>query len=536
LALCHACFWELSVSDLPVGQHHPQSDVAAMGRAVSPAAEALGLGVSVVVGGLILVFALWYTSSGLFPEFPKIQNDLVDLGSAFLRGQLSLLEQPDPRLADLGNPYEYTQRKGLPYHWDASYYDGKYYLYWGPAPALVSAGLQALTGAPPSASLLVVLPFLGLMVVAGALLWILAESFGSAARLTVWLFIAVLSFNLPMLVTIGQPRHYQASILWGQFFLLLGMLGVAQHLRGRSAAWLGLAGVAWGLAVASRYNLAISVVIYCTFLAIWFGRYGLRSLWRRAVLMLIPVALSLFGLGLYNLARFGDPMETGLSYQLTIPEFRHISYSLSYVPSGLFAYLMYPLTAASEFPFIQDAHFQPSLIPDSIPVPQGREFDQITFGLFTTVPAIWAVALALPLAVSQLTRTRGSRSTASSAPWPGLVLSMLAAGVAGQFLFLLVFFYIAERYLIDFYVPLIICLAGIIWYADLALRSRPGVRIAFWICVAVLTWWTAAIGFFGCFGVPVLVSLYYDPQMLANLAAFWNERYASIRQFIPALR
>ena len=80
-------------------------------------------------------FAAWYSSAGHFPVFPHIQNDYVDLGTAFLRGQLALLERPDPRLADLGDPYEFTQRKGIPYRWDASYYGGKYYLYWGPAPA-----------------------------------------------------------------------------------------------------------------------------------------------------------------------------------------------------------------------------------------------------------------------------------------------------------------------------------------------------------------------------------------------------------------
>ena len=194
-----------------------------------PAADLVGLALAVVVGSSVAAYALWYTSSGRFPAFPPIQNDYVDLGSAFLRGQLSLPETPDPRLADLGDPYEYTQRKGIPYHWDASYYGGKYYLYWGPVPALVSAGVQAASGTPPPASLLVVLPFVGLMAVAIWLLWLLAEASGSIGRLTVWLFVIVGFFSLPMLFTIGQPRHYQASILYGQFFLLLGVLGIAQH-------------------------------------------------------------------------------------------------------------------------------------------------------------------------------------------------------------------------------------------------------------------------------------------------------------------
>ena len=74
-----------------------------------------------------------------------------------------------------------------------------------------------------------------------------------------------------------------------------------------------------------------------------------------------------------------------------------------------------------------------------------------------------------------------------------------------------------------------------IWYADAALHGRPRLRIAFWILVGIVTLWTAAIGFFACFGVPVLVSLYYDPQMLASLAAFWNERCLSLRHLLSGI-
>ena len=67
--------------------------------------------------------------------------------------------------------------------------------------------------------------------------------------------------------------------------------------------------------------------------------------------MLAPLVLCVLGLGLYNLVRFGNPLETGLTYQLTIPEFQKITYALAYVPSNLYVYLAYPLTGAEAFPF-----------------------------------------------------------------------------------------------------------------------------------------------------------------------------------------
>ena len=495
----------------------------------TPWLRGAGLIAALTSAVFVTAYALWYTSSGLFPVFPGIQNDYVDLGQSFLSGELSLLERPDPQLAELGNPYEYSQRKGIPFHWDASYYDGKYYLYWGPAPALVSAALQALGGSPPSASLLVDLAYIGLMGAAMALLFHLSQAFGAGSRLTVWVFILIAFFNLPMLFTIGQPRHYQTSIMYGQFFLLLGLLGVVRHTRNRGVLWLPLSGLAWGLAFASRYNLAISIAVYLVFAAFWLWRdRKAASFWGRLGLLMAPLALCLLGLGLYNLARFDDPLETGLTYQLTIPELRQISYSQAYVPSGLYSYLLYPLTGSQTFPFIRSAHFRPALLPQSLYVPPERDFDQIIFGLIPTVPATWLLAITIPvlLATHLGKSARPARQTTGASPL--LLFYVLAMAAAGQAAFLLVFFYVAERYLVDFFVPGVLCLAIIVWRTHAALPSRCW-QIAFWTVVLTLTLWTAAIGYFACFGVPVLVSLYYDPQMIANLAAFWNHFFGALR-------
>ena len=91
-------------------------------------ARTLGIALAALVCAGIGAYVLWYSSAGRFPSFPSIPNEYVDLGQAFLHGQVSLLEQPDPRLAALSNPYNYNQRQDIPYHWDASYYKGKYYI------------------------------------------------------------------------------------------------------------------------------------------------------------------------------------------------------------------------------------------------------------------------------------------------------------------------------------------------------------------------------------------------------------------------
>ncbi len=495
------------------------------------ASRLTGPALGVLVGVGIAVFALWYCSAGNFPVFPSIQNDYVDLGDAFLHGQLSLKEQPDPQLATLSDPYDFKQRKNIPYHWDASYYNGKYYLYWGPVPGLVSSLLEGITRVLPSGPILVLIPYIGLLVVFLATLIHITGYFPSmASRLSVGLFMILGFANLPLLFTIGQPRHYQASILYGQLFLLSGLLAFAMYTRAKRGVLLVTAGLNWGLALGCRYNLAISVSIYLVFAMIWlFRTAGLTGSLERFGLLLAPLALALIGLGIYNLVRFGNPMETGLAYQLTIPELHQHDFSLAYVPSNLYSYLFYPLTRTNDFPFIQSAHFHASFLPGWLTLPNGQVFDQIILGVFSTVPALWLFALAIPFLVL-LVKTAVKRQIIPSLySQKNLLFAMISFAAAGQFLFLMVFFYVAERYIVDFYLPFILGLAIFVWQIDESMQFRQPFRLGLWLIVAGLTVWTAAVGFFGCFGVPTLVSNYYDPALYARLASYWNARHAQFQ-------
>jgi hypothetical protein len=57
------------------------------------------------------------------------------LAEGFLRGHTYLPVEPDPRLLQLSDPYDPVANR--PYRlWDASLYHGRYYLYYGPAPAI----------------------------------------------------------------------------------------------------------------------------------------------------------------------------------------------------------------------------------------------------------------------------------------------------------------------------------------------------------------------------------------------------------------
>jgi len=504
-------------------------------KRVSPPFD-MGLGFAIVVCGLVIWLAFWFTSAGHFPTFPRIQNDYLELGDAFLHGQTALLDLPDPRLAELGNPYDYSQRKHLKVHWDASYYDGRYYLYWGPVPALVSAGLEGITGRPPPAAVLTLLAYLGLLGTFPLLLMEVSHTSGyRVPRLSFGLFLLLGFVNLPLLNVIGSPRIYQTSILYGQFFLLAGLLGVLLAIRRRSPGWLLLGSLGWGLALGSRYNLVFAVALQLVFAAGWIwhdgGWTGLRT---KIGLLLGPMVLCLVALGAYNYVRFNNPLETGLTYQLTIPELAQQPYALRYIPSNLYLYTLYPLTSAQTFPFIQSAHFRTAMLPAWLPLPPGRQIDQIIMGVLPTVPALWLLLLALPLGFVWLRSTSFSPRTPRDRLKRISTTGGVVAGTgAVQFMFLLVFFYATERYVADFYLPAILCMAMISWQIDKYVLSHTWLRTAFWLSVVLLTFWTAGIGYFSCFGVPSLSSNHFDPIMISNAANFWNAARTGVASFLP---
>lgn len=515
-------------SDRRSGQPPSRPRSGAIGTALAGALPVLGWILTGLTTAGIAGYVLWYTSAAHFPTFPAVHNDYADLGDAFLHGQLALLEKPSPALEALPNPYDPIQRGNVPFRWDASYFQGRYYLYWGPVPALVSAALELVIGAPPSGSLLVGLAYLGLLGVFAIYLVRTLERL-QAARLgfSIGLFAAIAFVNLPLLFQLGQARIYEASILYGQFFLLAGLLAWDIYTATNRSAWLVAAGLGWGLAVGCRYNLVFSSAIFTGFAVWWLIRKGpRREAWLRIATLGAPMLGCLVALALYNYARFGSFTETGMAYQLSFGASQDLSYSLGDIPSSLYIYFLYPVTTAGTFPFVRTVLFDPARLPAWLGMPADRVFDHVIFGTLPAVPAFGLLALAFPLVVLRM-RSPGTAESGGNAR-EGFALWMLAAAAASQILYLAVFFYAAERYVGDFYLSVTLIITIVVIRLDAEIKDGR-LRLALWVLVTALAIWTIAIGYFGAFSVPPKTFDSANPTLYAHLASYWNDRHATIQ-------
>ncbi len=361
-----------------------------------------------LLGGIVVfaisLYGFWYISAGHFVFKPtsieeKFNNLYVDLGEAFLHGQTSLLEQPSPALMALPDPYNWKQRSKVPFIWDASYFNGKYYLYWGAVPGLMYAAVEALIGTRPPREIVVLFDYIALTLIFFAILNRLRKRYyPTAPGFSIGLFLLATFLSVPTLYALGRPMIYETSILTGQLFLILGALAWLAYLTKPHWFWLILCGLSWGLAVNCRSNLILSIAVFSIFVLFHLWRTSINRLflWKRLLLFSIPAAVCAMGLLGYNWVRFNNPFENGFSYQLS-SKFPEHQISPHYFPATAYSYLFYPLQYDGNFPFLQIQKFDTNKMPAWLDFADKR-IDIGLSGLFFVQPLLWLL-IPIPLLV-----------------------------------------------------------------------------------------------------------------------------------------
>jgi hypothetical protein len=282
---------------------------------------ATALAAVMVAVGFFYGWTVQTTSAEMRPNGQKSDyyNLLVD---GFRDGHLYMKVAVDPQLLAL-RP---EQRPGsAPYLLDASLYEGRYYLYFGVTPAvLLFWPFAAVTGHDlPEATGALIFMLLGFGL---ATAWWLDVRRAYFPRLAGgWTVLAVLAIGLCTAApsALRRPMFYEVAIGSGYAFSMLALWAATRAWQRpeRSRGWLLLAGVAVGLAVGSRANLAPAGLallgLACCGVAWPNGRAG-RA--RRLALALLAAGSGAGGIGAglaaYNYARFGSIVEFGHSHQL----------------------------------------------------------------------------------------------------------------------------------------------------------------------------------------------------------------------------
>jgi hypothetical protein len=272
---------------------------------------------------IFVVVAYFFFSTGGTFHFDGISNPWVPmhqlLADALMHGQTFFLRLPRPELLALPDPYDAFQSIPYKIH-DASLYNGKYYSYFGPAPALLFyIPYKLLMGNFPTDWLVAPLFLAGAFAFQLALLLSLVKYYFQKTPLVLLtLLTAVLAFGGFGPYVLARSAFYEVSIASGQFFLWMAVFYFYRILKNPGFRWNNalalLVGCALVLSVASRPNLVFFVIFACAGL-LW----QRRSIGLQRVLVIVScVGLGGLLLGIYNWVRFDSFLEFGTNYQLTV--------------------------------------------------------------------------------------------------------------------------------------------------------------------------------------------------------------------------
>ena len=413
----------------------------------------------------VITSYVWFVSFGRWKNWTTISNKYDQLATAFEHGSLALEREPDPALLALPNPYNPSARANLNYPVDLSLYKGKYYLYFGPTPALLLAIIKPLITASIGDQYLVFVFTSGVFIFESLLLLDIWKKFFQ--NVPVWvmsiciIFIGLIS---PFPWLLMQARVYEAAISGGQFFFLAGLYFVFTALSKEAVSFgkIFVGSVFWVFAIGSRLTLALPIgflVFMATLLLI--RNYRKNKLFSDIIYaitcLVIPLMIGIAVLGWYNWARFNSIFETGFSYQLAGPylqKFQNVLFSPLYIVPNLYDYLVMRPGILKTFPYIHSVVGTGASKFPFILLPEVYFSDNITGVLFSTPFFLLVAGGAMFFGLMQKRKRKNEINRDNDK----FLLAWIIVSLSGAFLFefgtIVSCFWVVTRYVADFMPPL----------------------------------------------------------------------------------
>jgi len=429
---------------------------------------------------LVLSIYLWYFKTSVFSGN---NNYYSQLALSFQRGLLSLQEKPGAALLALNNPYDYQSRKGIDFPWDTSLYEGRFYLYWGPVPALLltvfddkllsKIGDRHLTFVFTSGLFIYIFVF-------SLTLW--HHYFQKLPRSMFLLAAVTMGLALPATWILSTPRIYEASIAGGQFFFIGGCFWAYTSVVNKtSRTWrLFIASIHWACAIGSRITLLPAVLFLVVMVLIKVGHDSRTSIISKGTTaaisaLILPIAVGGIGLAWYNWARFGSILETGLRYQLTSTDYINSGstlFSIENMPGNLYNYFTHAFATTRIFPYVK-------------PVENVGTNERMV-GLLFTVPYFLLALISPATLISQPTEEPEKveeNYPHRSLNW--LVLSLIGVTIINSTL-LLSYYFAAMRFLSDV-VPSLLLLSTVCFWRGYQAIQAGMARASFAIMIFLLS-------------------------------------------------
>jgi hypothetical protein len=420
----------------------------------------------------VLAVYVFFGTSGTW-SFQRLRwygtSPYASLAEGFRRGQLNLALDPEPRLMQLAEPYDFElrNREGVEYVWDASYFNGKYYLYFSPVPVLwFYVPFRIVGGAYPPDALAGT--FFSAWAFIMSVLFAWRALAGRRLFLPFSLWVLLLGVGNAIPYVLASVRVYEVCVAASMAMSATWAWCLLRFLETRSARHAAWTGFWLAMAIVTRPNVGVLLLVAA------FTITGKRN----RIAALIPLVVIGAIAAWYNWARFGNPFELGVTYQLSGFDLRKYAVcSLCNIPellrwfNSMLHYVFWSPTIFSTFPFVD---LSPIHLDPAVSYP-GRE------GMGGIAPLVPLAMLGTLFALIVRAPDSGTRASLRVMTGAWLIVAGLSAC-----------WYVVARYSLDFI--LLMAMASVVLIergtASLAgLRSWP-LRIV----TIVLLCWSVLIG------------------------------------------
>ena len=472
----------------------------------------------VVLAEILLLLGISLMNPAFADNPSEHTSQYQELAKSFAEGRLCLEEEPPKFLAEMENPYDRAEREkqirlhGESVHWDAAYFEGKYYVYFGVLPVLMLyLPFYLLTGtAMPN--LLAVQFYLCLFAIGSFLLIArIIKKYFSQKKIPFlsYLILSLILINASCGIFIAKrPDFYSIPIIAALAFTVFGLyLWMLAEDHG---------GVRWGIAFFG--SLCMALVAACRpqlllgsaliFVIYWRAVFKDRSVfskkgWKATVALILPYLIVAAGLMWYNYARFGSPFDFGANYNLTTNDMTGRGYRVERIGLSIFTYFFQLPNITAVFPFVQPTTVATNYLGTTITEPMFG-------GILAVIPLLWCLFL-LP-SKWRAVRERGLLGFCLIPLCLSLAIGVFDAQGAG----------LLQRYVSDF--ACFACLGAIFFTCFLYenRQSLHGERINAFLRIALFA--SGAYCFFMIFAKYSIEIFYCNPYLfnyVSELVQFW---------------
>lgn len=287
------------------------------------------------------------------------------LTEALAKGKTSLNIEPSKEIKTMKNPYDYSDRSklfketGAAFEWDRAYYKGKYYVYFGIVPVLVSyLPVYLITNILLPNS--IVIYIVSLLMILG--LFLLEKEFVKRyfknVSFLLFLLIYVWSINCTGLVGIlCYPTLYNVPITFALMFTYFGLYFWISSIRDAniSKTKIFLGSLCMALVAGCRPQLLVGS--FLAFPIFWNKIFKERKLFSKksiveTLLAIFPFIIVAIFLMYYNKVRFGSIFDFGANYNITGNDMTRRGFKIDRIGLGVFSYLLQPVNIKATFPFL----------------------------------------------------------------------------------------------------------------------------------------------------------------------------------------